>query len=109
MTELQFSDVEVPTTTTTPKVNPFKVVVDQIVADWDANLGRSKRAITVSVPTADVKAHKRLITLAGSTVEKSMRQSVVDDAANGQSVITFWAVDKISRPRPVADPVVEAV
>ena len=98
-----FEDTDIPAVTrATSVINPFAGKVAELVAAWDTTLARSKAAVTFTVATAQLDKVQRQIGNAGKDAGVSMRQVKVAIAGNDTQVkLTFWAVDKITRPRPV--------
>ena len=97
-----FEDTFIPVVTRTSNiVNPFAGKVAELKAHWDATLARSKAAVTFTVATSQLDRVQRQIGNAGKDAGVSMRQvKTAIDGNDTQVKLTFWAVDKITRPRP---------
>lgn len=95
-----FEEVEIPAVTYgTTTVNPFAGKVAELIATWDDDKHRSVKASRVAVLTTTSERVQRQISQAGKALDKSMRQVKTKTPDGASTVITFWAVDKISRPR----------
>ena len=99
-----FEDTEIPAVTRTSTIiNPFAAKVAELVAKWDTAEGRSKHSVTFTVATANLDRVQRQIGNAGKDAGVSMRQVRTPIEGNATQVkLCFWAVTKITRPRPDA-------
>lgn len=85
-----------------PKANPFYGHVGDLIKTATADAPhRSVVASTVTVPTDEVAKVCRLIRGAGDAHGVTARVRVTD--TKGGSVVTFWTVPKITRPRKPKD------
>lgn len=95
-----FETVAVPVSTRIPTANPYTEAVKVLDESRD-----SARAFTVPA-SADKEAHRlavakahRLLSEAGAAQTVTVRKITEASGDAGPSRITFWVVDKISRPR----------
>lgn len=97
-----FSSTAIPAVTRTSNVvNPFTAKVAELVAAWNPTEKRSKTAVSFVVAVAQLDKVQRQIGSAGKDAGVSMRQVKTAIEGNEKQVgLTFWAVEKITRPRP---------
>lgn len=97
-----FEDTTIPVVTRTSNiVNPFTGKIAELIAAWDTAEKRSKAAVTFTVAKAQLDKVQRQIGNAGKDADVSMRQVKTAIEGNETQVkLTFWAVEKITRPRP---------
>lgn len=103
MTEIAFTETEVPTVayTRASEPNPFADVVQRL-ADSMGDDERSVSATTFTVPQADEKKMVGKAQEAGRDIGVTVRKKVEildEDSANPQARITIWTTKRITRPR----------
>jgi hypothetical protein len=95
---LSFEDADVPAIAATRAAapNPFHDVVKQL-ADSRDEKGVSTKAKIVHVAKTDAEKMIRLLQHAGKAHDVTVRSTKAD--AGDKVKVTFWAVNKITRPR----------